>query len=126
MVRKKSWKKNSKGGKNEEENLRLREPLTFASPKIYQYASKFKPYQFPWLGKLVEVLVKIMHPFIQTTVYSASQISIMIYTAIEVVGRRSAYKYVNISLMYSILWDLMAPYTKSIGILLKHNECFRD
>ena len=43
MVRKKSWKKNSKGGKNAEENLRLREPLTFAPQIIYQHASKFKP-----------------------------------------------------------------------------------
>ena len=46
MAGKKSWKNNSEGEKNEEENLRLREPLTFAPQKIYQHASKFKPYRF--------------------------------------------------------------------------------
>jgi hypothetical protein len=33
-------------GKNEEENLRLIEPLTFAAQKIYQHASNVKPYRF--------------------------------------------------------------------------------
>jgi len=46
MVVKKSLEKDFKGGKNEEENLRLIEPLTFAVQKIYQHASKFKPYRF--------------------------------------------------------------------------------
>ena len=34
----------NKWGKNEEENLRLWEPLTFDTQKIHQNASKFKPY----------------------------------------------------------------------------------
>ena len=46
MVVKKSLEKDFKGGKNEEENLRLIGPLTFAVKKIYQHASKFKPYRF--------------------------------------------------------------------------------
>ena len=42
----KKSKKNCKGGKNEEENLGVRQPLTFAPQEIYQHASKFKPYPF--------------------------------------------------------------------------------
>ena len=44
MVEKISYKNLFKGGKNEEENVRNREPLIFTPQKTYQHKSKFQPY----------------------------------------------------------------------------------
>ena len=46
MIGKKSWKNEFKGEKNEEENLRPREPLFFTTWKIYQHAWKLLIYRF--------------------------------------------------------------------------------
>ena len=62
MVGKKIWKKNAKGGKNEEENLGLGEPLTLAPKKIYQHVSKFKICQVHILSDLSILYVSISGP----------------------------------------------------------------
>ena len=68
----KGKKLEKKGGKDEKENLQLNlPPLTFASPKIYQYASKLNPYRFQRLGKLLEVLCEYYHGLLEH-MYSSS------------------------------------------------------